>query len=146
MESFSLFQFYIHRCESNIFRLSVNGTVPKKIEVGDEIIIKGKLEADWDSFSVNFIREDANDILYHFKVNKTSSVVIQNSKRAKKNAWFNEIASTNDKWVQSLENDFTVAFRFDDEIVKVYTGTVNCFPILRGRPPFYTIHSFMYLL
>lgn len=108
----------------NLFLLSptFKAILPKKVQVGDEIILKGKINDDAKVFFVNFVCDYYDDIAYHFKTNFTSNTVVQNHKTG--GAWKKEITNAN-TWISGLSDEFTLTFHFGATEILVYTGTVQ---------------------
>lgn len=53
--------------------------IPKPIEIGDEIILKGKIADDAKELSINFTINNEDKIAYHFKTYFHYNIVVLNN-------------------------------------------------------------------
>lgn len=90
--------------------------MPKPVQIGDEIIVKGKIKDDAKVFSVNFVPEYPMNIIYHFKTNFVANNVVQNYKTAGK--WNDELTEEN-TWIVGPGEEFVLTFFFDDNKILV---------------------------
>lgn len=102
-----------------IFRPAFKAILPKPIQIGDEIVLKGKIKNDAKHVSVNFVCKYYDDIAYHFKTNFTSNTVVHNYKEAGR--WNSEITDEN-TWIRGLNDEFILTFHFNTTEIAVHTG------------------------
>lgn len=96
--------------------------MPKRVEIGDEIILKGKVKDDAKVFSVNFVPEYPMNVIYHFKTNFITNNVTHNFKTA--GEWNEELVEGN-TWIAGPGKEFVLTFFFDDNSILVYTDDEN---------------------
>lgn len=97
--------------------------LPKQIQFGDEIIVKGKLKDNANVFSVNFTVDCGENIAYQFKTNLADNTLVQNAKINGK--WNdNKIIETN-TWIDDAGQQFVLTFQFTDSDILVYSDDEN---------------------
>lgn len=104
--------------------LAFMAILPKQTQIGDEIILKGKIKNNAHVFSVNFVLSccpNANNIAYHFETDFVSNTVTHNYKKI--GIW-NEATVNENTWIQSGQ-EFVLTFHFDDSEILVYSDDEN---------------------
>lgn len=92
--------------------------VAKPIQVGDIIILEGKIKDDAKQFSVNFRMEDPSDIAYHFRTDFTSRQTVVHNRKVD-GSWKHEIVENN-TWIEGPGKSFSLYFFFDKNEIWVY--------------------------
>lgn len=93
--------------------------LPKRMKIGDEIVLKGKIKSKAKIFSVNLTLDCGLNIAYHFETNFIDDTVIQDYKI--NGRWNGEKISEN-IWIDGPGQKFVLTFYFDDEEILIYTG------------------------
>lgn len=104
--------------------LAFMAILPKQTQIGDEIILKGKIKDNAQAFSVNFVLSccpNPNNIAYHLKMDFVGNRVTQNYKTI--GIWNEERVNEN-TWIRSGQ-EFVLTFHFDDSEILVYSGDEN---------------------
>lgn len=93
--------------------------MPKSLEIGDEIVLKGKIKDDAKLFSVNFTLDCGKNIAYHFETNFIDDTVRQDFNIDGR--WYLSANSVPNTWIDGPGQGFILTFHFDDSEILVYS-------------------------
>ncbi|XP_031618099.1 uncharacterized protein LOC116337565 [Contarinia nasturtii] len=99
--------------------------LPQQTQVGDEIVLKGRIKNDAQIFSVNLTLDccpNPLNIAYQFKTNFVEKSVSQNYKKV--GIW-NEGTEDELSWIQGPGQEFIITFHFDDNELLIYSEDEN---------------------
>lgn len=93
--------------------------LPKPLQFGDKINLKGKIKNDANVFSVNFLLEYPLNIAYHFRTDFDTNNVTHNYKSS--GIWNDEVVEKN-TWIDGPGREFNLTFFFDDKDILIYNS------------------------